>query len=732
MILLSKLNLSIMDVSKNKAKCLLFKVIIFLLLVYLVLINNFIYSQTGAEWVNHTSYEIINSIADDNTYLWLGTSGGVVKFNKSTKEKFYYNKANSNLPDNNINALILDDKANLLCATNKKLVKYDGVNWTEFLPSPNIINPGFTSIIIDNKKNIWIGSKIHGLFKFNGTEWFNYKPIDGGLKSNMIEVLSADKSGNIWIGSSGNLSVNGQLAKFDGINWEEITSIIPGQIIMQIHAICIDSNSNVCVGYDGGYGQYDGKNWINFNLWNVSSIAVDKNNIKWFTNVSGLYTYDDEKLNFISNDLFYEKEVLTLTIDGENVKWFGTTDGLLNFNGIEWNHNLLSYTKMRRNESYALSFDKNEALWIGTIDGLVIYKNGEWQYYNSENSGLIQTSIMSLEVDSSNNIWIGTCCDGVVKYDGNTWSIYLDSMNNGLANGVQVLKLNIDGSLYLGTYGNGLYKYDGSNFFHYTKTNSLLPDNFIRAIEIEKNGKIWVGTDDGLLKIEGENWTVYNSTNSGLSNYGIWSIAIDYMGNKWIGTANDGLYKFDNTQWTHFTTANSELPDGTIYALITEPNGTLWIGTRFGGLASLKENIWKNFNEDNSPLPDNEIRSLRLDKNGSLWIATMNGLAMYKNGVVSVKDGYVNNRIPIDVLYQNFPNPFNQTTEISFNILAEGFVQLKVYNIVGTEICTLVNKELPVGIYTINFNSYNLGSGVYLCVLNTGKSIQTRKMILLK
>jgi hypothetical protein len=93
----------------------------------------------------------------------------------------------------------------------------------------------------------------------------------------------------------------------------------------------------------------------------------------------------------------------------------------------------------------------------------------------------------------------------------------------------------------------------------------------------------------------------------------------------------------------------------------------------------------------------------------------------------------INGNIPIEYkLDQNYPNPFNPTTNINFSLPERSFVELKVYNILGTEISTIVNKELPDGNYTYTFNAGNLSSGIYLYKLNTGKLSITKKMTLIK
>jgi photosystem II stability/assembly factor-like uncharacterized protein len=86
------------------------------------------------------------------------------------------------------------------------------------------------------------------------------------------------------------------------------------------------------------------------------------------------------------------------------------------------------------------------------------------------------------------------------------------------------------------------------------------------------------------------------------------------------------------------------------------------------------------------------------------------------------------------VLYQNFPNPFNPKTIIGFRISKRNFVSLKVYDVLGNEIATLVDEEKPAGTYTIEFDPSLVRSvsGIYFYQMRTGNFTQSKKMIFLK
>lgn len=83
-------------------------------------------------------------------------------------------------------------------------------------------------------------------------------------------------------------------------------------------------------------------------------------------------------------------------------------------------------------------------------------------------------------------------------------------------------------------------------------------------------------------------------------------------------------------------------------------------------------------------------------------------------------------------LDQNYPNPFNPTTTINFSLAAKSSVSLKVYNLLGQEVMTLVDGVQNAGVHEVNFNANQLSSGVYFYTIKAGEFVSTKKMILLK
>ncbi|MGA3286133.1 MAG: T9SS type A sorting domain-containing protein [Bacteroidota bacterium] len=105
------------------------------------------------------------------------------------------------------------------------------------------------------------------------------------------------------------------------------------------------------------------------------------------------------------------------------------------------------------------------------------------------------------------------------------------------------------------------------------------------------------------------------------------------------------------------------------------------------------------------------------------------------SSTLSLVTGVEDNLTQIPTRYaleQNYPNPFNPSTTISFSLPSKGFVSLKVFDLIGREVATIVSETMPVGSYSKYWNAFNLSSGLYFYRLQVGTFTATKKMTLLK
>jgi photosystem II stability/assembly factor-like uncharacterized protein len=148
--------------------------------------------------------------------------------------------------------------------------------------------------------------------------------------------------------------------------------------------------------------------------------------------------------------------------------------------------------------------------------------------------------------------------------------------------------------------------------------------------------------------------------------------------------------------------------------------------------------IINNFSPDNYPetYTSADLHSISLymeDRTPHLWAGGKGFSILHSvTEIVSDIDEGQNVIVKDFTLSQNYPNPFNPSTTIIYSIPIAGKVSLKIFDVLGNEIATLVNEEKTSGKYTVNFDASNLTSGVYFYRLQTGDFISTKKMILLK
>ncbi len=210
----------------------------------------------------------------------------------------------------------------------------------------------------------------------------------------------------------------------------------------------------------------------------------------------------------------------------------------------------------------------------------------------------------------------------------------------------------------------------------------------------------------------------------------------------------------DKTSWPYINVANNDSVDPGFNSSLVQMAG--------GNMATFIDTIWHN-NQSASGLrpyvyPLYDPPSLTKDwpnvatnwastqgypvpenlrySNTSLQHAGDDGKALgdlnwFPEQITGVEQ--IHNNVPMNyALSQNYPNPFNPSTQIEYSIPQSGYVTIKVYNLLGQEIATLVNQEQRAGSYKVDFDATKLASGVYMYQLHAGNFSLTKKMILMK
>ncbi|MDD3559585.1 MAG: T9SS type A sorting domain-containing protein [Melioribacteraceae bacterium] len=196
-----------------------------------------------------------------------------------------------------------------------------------------------------------------------------------------------------------------------------------------------------------------------------------------------------------------------------------------------------------------------------------------------------------------------------------------------------------------------------------------------------------------------------------------------------FAAADNGLWKFDQSTWSKLT----GLPDDIFTSVALDNfNNFLYAGTENNGVF-LSTNLGVTWNEFNNGLTDFSITKLELSDSAPnlIYAGTKHSGVWTVDHFVGIENEF-NQSLSEFKLSQNYPNPFNPSTIISYQIPANCYVNLKVFDLLGREIVTLVKEYQRSGSYEIVFNASLLSSGVYIYRLEAGKFSEEKKMVLIR
>jgi photosystem II stability/assembly factor-like uncharacterized protein len=421
------------------------------------------------------------------------------------------------------------------------------------------------------------------------------------------------------------------------------------------------------------------------------------------------------------------------------------------------------------------------ARWWGK--GLSRSEDGGLTWIES-NKGIARNDVNTLVVADDQSIIVGTARGGFFRSSdkGNTWYTPTMTVSDGYSSYVVSIRKNTRGNLFAATMGgqNMVWRSTSNGDVweptRYTDSlrTSLGIEPTISAMTIDDRDNLIVS---GFVPYQTAKSGVFNSTDNGIT----WkhiitapggSDAISFLmlpgGIVIAGCQHNGLYRFDTSDslWRHIVTtsdmpaiptlicdsagvlfagslgagilrsvdegnhwifSNNGLNDLTVRTLAVLPGNVIFAGTERGAFFSTDHGLsWK---EENDLDRTGSIRFIYTERDGSIYLATSGGV--YEGMIIlSINENFIHPRETI--LHQNFPNPFNPSTIISYQVTSLCKVSLKVYDLVGREVATLVNNMKSAGSYNATFNGINMPSGIYFYRLQAGKFTQTKKLILVK
>jgi photosystem II stability/assembly factor-like uncharacterized protein len=603
------------------------------------------------------------------------------------------------------------------------------------------------------------GSGIH-LSSDNGESWFH-----SSLDDNLITTFDIDAVGTIYAGSLYSSTVFRSID--NGLNWAAINFTENGGGVGDIE---VKNVNTILIASGWIYKSSDyGETWDTVFTGAIDIIDLALNSLGEFYAISltgAFYTSADDGAIWtqISNlPVSYGRKIF-VTPDG-NIFAGGSGIYRSSDGGISWDTVLIpALTGHIRDIS-----SNGDELYAGAYF-MGAYKSiDQGSHWVSSNKGLNNSSVSFLLNDFTGRIISTGNLSGMAftSDNGFNWSllspigqlnsfsaspngslfasqsggysgVILRSTDNGYNWGlifmgsydttVTQVNVNIDATVYAIINGK-LYK--STNNGDDWEIKQIVSENEqVNIIYFNSTGIIFVRTTNGHFRSSdnGETWEQLNSIPEGLNIFGITQADEIYA------TASDsGYYRSTNLgdSWKFLSKGTGR----TINAFASNSIGYLFISIFSLGVFRSTDNgiIWQ---EVDSGLDSSNVNAL-IVTNDDYLLAGTSWKGVYRS--VSITTSIENYFTKIPAAYkleQNYPNPFNPTTHIRYSINKRQFVSLKVYDVLGKEVITLVKEEKEPGIYEVEFSTFsevnNFSSGIYFYQLETDSFTETKKMILLR
>ena len=419
---------------------------------------------------------------------------------------------------------------------------------------------------------------------------------------------------------------------------------------------------------------------------------------------------------------------------GTDIGWiYRSTDA-----GLSWTRRA---TRLQRYiwASCLASNSRNMLFAASSSDGLFVTTN-QGTSWNAAPTSVTGTNVTSLAVGASDQLYLGTTSNGlfVSSDDGASWRKLNTIFQTRPVNWIG---LNSKGHIYVVAMPD-LFRStnDGASWESKATTTSF---RYITAA-IGANDEVYASfSDDMYYSSDGGNTWTRRNTGLPTPTY-VTAIAVADGGGAWLGTSSGGLY-YSSNQGGSWTSKPTRLrgPSNKIKNILCLPNNQMMINvdaaTGYVGIFDEDFGIFHSTNGGSSwrilrtttEYTQETALTISKTRDGSVLAGLSHGVMMWRPSATSVRAQEPGISRPIR-LEQNYPNPFNPATSFEFQVPSLEFVSLRVLDVLGREVATLVDEYRQPGVYSVRWNASGLPSGVYFCRMNAGGFVDTKRMILSK
>ncbi len=580
----------------------------------------------------------------------------------------------------------------------------DGKSWTVLFGDSDV-----RDVVTDSAGNMYAASYRSGLL-FSSDTGRTWKKI--GLADKFLVSIAFTRSGKLLCGSMDNLYISLNTgATWDSVNVEGMT----------IYSIKQSNNGTIfALGEEKLFrSKNDGKTWDGSasNDWLYRFYIDDNNTLYALGLFYGVSQSTDGGDSWTASSL-PKRNLLCMHFIGRDTIAVGMDYGVLlsTDHGNSWT----------RNDSGLVSS------YIGSISetrsGDIIVSTAKEIFRTSDNGAhwnLVYSGNWSPTIMASDPAGAMYAIDmsGVIKSTdgGESWTRLTLSVAPYFISTMAVKGVN---TVFAGSSIGDIYKSSDGG-----KTWKLLfadpRRDFISGLTIAENGNVYCGTSSSILRSadDGVSWQDINTGTIPFQ-----ATAIMYRSKTlFIGTLNNGILT-STDEGVRWKSPSNVLSKEYIRSMTSDRNGTLYATTLRAMYTST--DLGETWNSISDGLHLYVLNRVFVSSKGYIYLGSQqDGLYRSVSPVFQINPSLIETSYR---LYPNYPNPFNPSTTIVFNLPTTSLVTLTIYDMLGQEVATLVNEELAAGQYSRMWNASAMPSGVYFYRLQAGTYTESKRLLLLR
>ena len=522
------------------------------------------------------------------------------------------------LPSAAVHDIVQTKDGYLWLATEGGLVRFDGVALKVFTRAaiPGLAS-NFTRCLFEDRSGaLWIGTTGGGVSRYRDGEFTSWT-TRSGLSHDFVRSIAQDGRGRIWLAT-----MNG-LDRLEGDALAHYTTR-DGLPNNQIWTVFVDSRERLWVAGEGYLARLEGERFVavqDMPANHIQSMCEDGGGGIWAATLAGLMRWKGDRLaaEGLPGDAARAR-AFVVRADPAGSLWVGRAqEGLARFRdgAVE---RLTTAEGLPDDWVRALLFDREGSLWVGTNSGgLCRLKDGKFALY-SRSDGLAADAVWSLFEDRGGRMWIGSQGGLNCLESGRMRTV---GAAEGLPPGtVQAIAEDGRGRLCVYVQGKGLWSRSARGFAP-MPIPGLAATPVLQSLYAARDGGLWMGgIASGIIHV-GEGRAKRYTAEDGYTGSLIRCFLEDRSGTVWVGD-DGGLGRVEGERVHMFTEAEG-WPGGVVYALHEDAEGDLWIGTISGGLILLKDRRFHPVTTRQG-LADDAVYSMLEDGVGDLWMDCNNGI----------------------------------------------------------------------------------------------------------